>query len=104
MNKKQAETEARRRWGKIAIIKFNPLGKSRLAQREEIRIFRERKAAGENPKREFSDFRYSVGRSMLGGMFFEVLGQGDSWDEAFAAVDERDRKFREEVKRLRGES
>lgn len=31
--------------------------------------------------------RFAVGRDM--GMFFEVLGSGDTWEEAFAKADER---------------
>lgn len=32
-------------------------------------------------------YRFSVGKNM--GMFFEVLGSGDTWEEAFAQADRR---------------
>lgn len=34
--------------------------------------------------------RFSVGRNA--GLFFEVLGSGDTWEEAFAQADERARR------------
>lgn len=46
--------------------------------------------------------RYCVGRVML-GMFFEVLGEGESWDDAFTAYHESKAREKERIDKLRAE-
>lgn len=64
MTQKEALKEARRRWGKGALISYKSTWK----------------------------MPYAVGRSMI--FAFEVLGQGRTWEDAFKNHDERDKRFR----------
>ena len=109
MNAKQAMAEARRRWGKDAGIQDRgPKHASTPEKREaayararELRPLVDSMPPGEERKAkraeldkarsEGSRFRYSVGHIALGGLFFAVHGQGDSWKAAYAQGDERDR-------------
>ncbi len=60
MNEREAFEEAKRRWGKEAHVRYS---QGKLAD-------------GARP--------YAVGRWI--GRKFQVLGQGDSWEEAFQAA------------------
>lgn len=66
MTTKQAQAEAVRRWGKNGAVQFYNV---------------------KTATRHMLPRRY-VGRVVL-GMMFEVRGQGETWEEAFAAADKR---------------
>jgi hypothetical protein len=85
---RQALKEAQRRWGKTAVV-------------EDIKhaSYMTKK---DGTKWMISD-RFKVGRIML-GMFFEVLGDGPTWEAAFAKVDENIRKQQEMIAQLRMEA
>jgi hypothetical protein len=119
MTNDQAMKQAAKRWGKKALIENNGRFSSpdrREAAREKAASARARikaidqeiadrlkaldwyqaltaerkdlqKTASENAGMSMFH-RFSVGRDM--GMFFEVLGSGDTWEEAFAKADERE--------------
>jgi hypothetical protein len=104
MSKRSALAEATRRWGKTAAVRDDPKQTSTPAQREEYRLLyneiRERlKAETDTQKRAALHaeekklrmlphrFRFSVGHVILGGFAFMVEGEGDTWEEAFAAAD-----------------
>jgi hypothetical protein len=116
MTQKQALAEATRRWGKGAGVRYEPkrqgTAASRLAAEAELRalmavkpvepigVKREvaspewaafraarnewMKAKDEAWGRSVS-YKYTVGCVVM-GLFFEIKGQGDSWEEAFKAV------------------
>lgn len=71
MTQKQALAEAKKRWGKTACIQHNPKaltsGESALTPPKDPRRLHH---------------RYSVGYVWM-NLFFNVLGSGDSWEEAF---------------------
>lgn len=64
MNATQALTQARKRWGKTAAVKHEP-GRA---------------------KRAHHNGDYIVGK-IMGGMFFEVKGDGTTWTAAFVDAD-----------------
>ena len=76
MTLKQALQEAQRRWGKNAAVQENP--------------------KSSNPK-----CRCYVGCIML-GMFFEVRGEGGTWEEAFKDADDRVARDRERLSKAKG--
>lgn len=100
MSKAAALVEARRRWGRNAAIRADRRPSSK-PERERASTYLaahratkpERWESEEQRKvwrKRLDDLqsvalyhRYSVGRIDL-GMFFCVLGQGDSWEDAFA--------------------
>lgn len=88
MTARQALKEAQRRWGKTAVV-----------EDQKTPTYHIRK---DGTKVMMSD-RFKVGRIML-GMFFEVLGDGPSWEAAFAKVDESIRKQNEIIAQLRAEA
>lgn len=103
MNKKQALKEAAKRWGENAAVQDQPRFASTPERRQaahdalvELRSFTtndNRKAFKPLRDRLFSDaysFRFSVGHVQM-GLFFGVEGTGDTWEQAFAAADERRR-------------
>lgn len=82
MTMKAASKEAIRRWGRKAMVHCNkatPIG-----------------GLPRDPNRPngFRWWRCSVGRLAL-GLFFEVLGEGDTFESAFADADERARRDHE---------
>lgn len=64
MNQKQALTQARKRWGKTAAVKYEP-------------------GRGQRPHH---DGDYVVGK-IMGGLLFEVKGEGATWTAALARAD-----------------
>ena len=85
MTTKQALAEARRRWGKNAIIKKHK-EPTYHTKKDGTRVM-------------LTD-RFKVGRVVL-GMFFEVLGDGPTWEAAFTKVDESKRRYDERYAKLR---
>lgn len=118
MDNKQAETEARKRWGKSFYIR-NGEGfsspekrdtnlvqyqtatkeiaeieaeiKRRLGELDWYQELRTRQQAlrkeANNAQSNCLYYRFTVGK--CGGVFNEILGQGDTWEEAFAKADQR---------------
>ena len=70
MTTKQALKKAQQRWGKTAYV-----------ERRKVM------ATGGDT--------FSIGRVVM-DLFFEVLGSGDSWEEAFAAADKWSAQFKPE--------
>lgn len=100
MNKSKALKEAVKRWGKNAGVQEQRNCDSTPESREaaKLKLGELNKLSPEEKKarrRERDDalsrsywYRFTVGRISM-GMFFEVLGQGDTWEEAFKAADVR---------------
>ena len=107
MNTKQALKEAIRRFGKNAAVRDD--GKAcastpdarKLAHDEIMRLNAQRKDASldkvalkeiDEARRQLfgpaNRYRFTVGHVAM-GMFFSVEGQGDTWELAFAQVDEK---------------
>jgi hypothetical protein len=108
MTRKQAMTEAKKRWGKRAAIRFEPR-KATKGVREQASADLKTHRLARPPKEEWKtedsrrwrardsqlmglamSYRYEVGR--IGPDWlpcFEIFGQGDSWEEAFAYADRR---------------
>lgn len=100
MTKTKALKEAQKRWGKTAAIQEQRNCDSTPASREEAKrklgeINKLSDAEKKARRRERDDalsrsywYRFTVGRVSM-GLFFEVLGQGDTWEDAFKASDVR---------------
>jgi len=92
VNSKQALTQARKRWGKKAVVEktgteHSP--ESRAAafqQRNEIPDIKENRKARDALLFKSCGYQYKVGVIVM-GLFFEVKGHGDTWVEAFADAD-----------------
>jgi len=78
MTSKQALTQARKRWGK----------KTAMVSWKDHALTAEEKQKLEPKDEKRFLHKASVGRVMM-GMFFEVLGEGDTWEEAFRNADKR---------------
>ena len=87
--KKQALTEAKRRWGAKAMLEHDP--REPLGGRPIVHP----KSQKEIARR----FRFKVGVVQL-GMFFTIRGEGDTWDAAFTDADARDLAERERIRRI----
>lgn len=102
MNRSQALKEAVRLWGKNAAVRdegasraSNPeLRAAASAKLKELNAARTKDETKEQRKeREHQlywagHYRYAVGKVVMGLAFF-VMGQGDTWAEAFAAAQEK---------------
>ena len=118
---KAALAEATRRWGKNAAVRLDKralVGEERAAATERMREhnaqkptpqyvegkttpeYREWRKRGDELLGQHYNHRCTIGAVMF-GMFFEVKGQGDTWDAAFAAVDEAEARDRERYAKLR---
>lgn len=117
---KQALAEAARRWGKRAIVedqgpKFASTPEARAVAHAAHLQLRDKLTAEVGPREKWTKeqrsqvsdlmwasmrLRYKVGAVMM-GMFFEVKGEGDSWDEAFLAVDHAEALDMEHTRVLR---
>ncbi|HZR66023.1 MAG TPA: hypothetical protein VFA85_12790 [Terriglobales bacterium] len=82
MTKKHALKEAQKRWGKTAAIRDT--GKTCTCGQKVC---------------DFLHARYAVGRIMC-GLFFEVHGDGKSWEEAFEAADKKKAADEERYKNI----
>lgn len=100
---------AQKKYGKEAMVKHDPKSLTeaeKVAVREafaKARAERDqlKKADSKTPRyvelmgecnrlsRDLLAYRYSVGHTGLGGMFFMVKGQGDTWEEAIKQAEER---------------
>lgn len=122
MTQRAAFAEAVKRWGKNAGIRDEPKLASTPAQRAEYsRLYQanrellkattdvEEKRRLRAIERDLAGrphhHRYTIGHIAMGGLFFMVEGQGDTWEECFAAHDRRkeaDAKRYDELKAGRG--
>lgn len=107
MNRSQALKEAVRRWGKNAAVEDKGAARASTPERRkaasaEGKRIRESIPKDRRPTREEREaidrclgesyrFRYTVGNISTLGPFraFHVRGHGDTWEEAFAAAEER---------------
>lgn len=89
MTTRQALKKAQGKWGKNAAVRWRK-GTPDQAARSLL------------PKGDPGKFQYraEVGRVMM-GMFFEVLGQGDTFEEAFEKAEAHERADRERYAKLR---
>lgn len=98
MNRAQALARATELWGKTAGIedlgpKMASTPERRAAALSQLHAMtrEERKANRRLEAQLMSEswrYRYRVGALMF-GMFFEIKGTGDTWEDAFADVDQR---------------
>jgi len=105
MNRKQAMAEAARLWGKRAAVRDEgkPTSKAKrdaaIAEGKRLRAAMDAAAHGSEEWRRLRkevnehlhggiSYRYSVGHvaGVAGISFFHVMGQGDTWAEAFEAA------------------
>lgn len=89
MTDKQAHKESVRRWGKNA---YNSLRTNAITKEERAAILAKPKEERTKEERTHAaaSYRCTVGiLKTIGGLcsFNEVQGQGDTWEEAFAAAD-----------------
>lgn len=77
MTARQALKEAQRRWGKHAVVED---------QKKPTYCVKK------DGTRYMASDRFKVGRIML-GMFFEVLGDGPTWEEAFEKSNRRESRL-----------
>jgi hypothetical protein len=97
MNDKQALATAQTRWGQAARIEIRTGGystpESRAAAREKLDQLARTGANDKLHDDLFSElharYRYTVGSVGL-GLFFHVVGAGDTWDEAFAEAESKE--------------
>ncbi|MFZ1059248.1 MAG: hypothetical protein WAP47_08650 [Candidatus Rokuibacteriota bacterium] len=90
MDKNAALREAQRRWGETAAVqdngkKFASTPEARKAARDALRSIPNTRETRRERDRLFSAsfrYRFSVGHFAL-GMFFKIMGQGDTWEQAF---------------------
>ncbi len=107
MNTKQALAQARKRWGKKAVVQDIKLDTSperreqarkRYAELKDLKgdaLTPELKKERDNIRSWQWTFRFAVGRiESIAGAFeaFWVKGQGDTWEQAFAEADAKDKK------------
>lgn len=110
MTEKKALKEAVKRWGKTACVehKTHALFKdARESAEKELAQWREEaKTATPEQANELKElckknqwktwvYPFNVGKIVL-GMFFEVNGRGDSWEQALYEADWRDAKWHDE--------
>lgn len=93
LNKAQLQNELMRRWGKRGWAEYRK-DAARQNERDLIRTFCTneviRKAGGRHSTvLRIHGYPCTVGRLTSHFGFREILGQGDTWREAFAAVDRR---------------
>ena len=96
MTAKTALAEARRRWGRLAAVRERKDAPTAAGRRAASAVCKLNRATRGVLSREAVldamhmalTYRCSVGHVAM-GVFFHVEGQGDTWEEAFAAADKR---------------
>ena len=88
MNKREATKEARKRWGKAALVEHDRFA---FSDKEKTRM-RERNP--ETWKKIAYRDKCKIGRirGIAGLQFFEIMGSGDSWAKAMAQIERRELK------------